>query len=844
MKLSASMKKKYALLLVFCLVLSIFGSILSNDKISAAETIDISVDTSTKTGENKTDIQIEPENYNNQSELANAGVIKLNINLNISSFTGNNMGTPGVMIYFWDGSNWNNKWYDLTYGDMSLSFDISSYLNGNSSVNYGIQFSNISNVTYSITSANLTIGESSSSIGNIQVENNYAKLLELSLYLYDANMCGSDVDDDCALTWRHNCHTFDEKATYNGQEVDVSGGFHDAGDFVKFGLPAGYTATILGLSYYEFKDAYIQTGTGSHLEKITNHFAKYFKKCIVRDKNTQDVIAFAFQCGDGDIDHNYWNNPESQSLEQRGGVFFADSSTPATDHTSEAVSALVLQYLNFNDETYLQAAKDLFDFAKDNEKATVSIAAVSNFYNSSDWVDDYCLAAALLYKATKDDNYKSEYNKYKSGLNADTCLSWDRVDPLAKFYGENDQSALKTSYTNMKNSGNELESRFKVINDWGSARYNCNIQMLGLLYDKYSNSTSGNAWAKVQMDYILGNNSFNKCFVTGYSENSSKYPHHRASSGYTGGSKGTTSQKYCLLGALVGGPIIVDETLDGFYADTADDYCCNEVALDYNAGLVFSAAALYLANKNDGNQSLLEPSNLSGVKDTEKLDSGRIVEIEDESTTTSPTTTNPTTTDPTTTNPTTTSPTTTNPTTTDPTTTNPTTTSPTTTNPTTTSPTTTNPTTTNPTTTNPTTTNPTTTNPTTTNPTTTNPTTTSPSTTNNIKEADIANSSSNLDSSKNIKLGKIKIKIAKKWKKGKKYKLYILAKINGKKVKISKKILKKYKLKIRWSLSSKKKAKLKGKKSAIAIVKMKKKGTVTIKCKIASKLTRKKLKRK
>ena len=65
---------------------------------------------------------------------------------------------------------------------------------------------------------------------------NYAKLLQYSMYFYDGNMCGDDVDSASAFDWRGDCHTGDE----------VVGGFHDAGDHVKFGLPAGYTASTLG----------------------------------------------------------------------------------------------------------------------------------------------------------------------------------------------------------------------------------------------------------------------------------------------------------------------------------------------------------------------------------------------------------------------------------------------------------------------------------------------------------------------------------------------------------------------------------------------------------------------
>ena len=95
----------------------------------------------------------------------------------------------------------------------------------------------------------------------------YAKLLQYSLYFYDANMCGDKVGEKCALTWRDDCHTSDE----------VKGGFHDAGDHAMFGLPQGYTASTLGWSFYEFKDAYNATGQAEHLKVLSDHFNEFFK---------------------------------------------------------------------------------------------------------------------------------------------------------------------------------------------------------------------------------------------------------------------------------------------------------------------------------------------------------------------------------------------------------------------------------------------------------------------------------------------------------------------------------------------------------------------------------------
>lgn len=59
--------------------------------------------------------------------------------------------------------------------------------------------------------------------------------------------------------------------------MDVSGGYHDAGDHAKFALPQAYTASVLGMSYYQFKDAFTELGQTEHIQRILDHFAEYLE---------------------------------------------------------------------------------------------------------------------------------------------------------------------------------------------------------------------------------------------------------------------------------------------------------------------------------------------------------------------------------------------------------------------------------------------------------------------------------------------------------------------------------------------------------------------------------------
>lgn len=422
------------------------------------------------------------------------------------------------------------------------------------------------------------------------VENNYAKLLQYSLYFYDANMCGADVSAKSMLDWRGNCHTSD-RTSYTRSDgsivsVDLTGGFHDAGDHVKFGLPEAYAAFVLGMSYDTDRTSYTATGQTGHLKNITTHFADYLVKCTVLSSDGNSVEAFCCQVGQGGsgYDHGYWGAPENQTASNRP-IYFTSAAEPSTDIVSLSAAALAMQYKNFGGDNYLSTAKKLFNYAKNNNKAVNRTA--SGFYNSSGWEDDYCLAALMLYKVTGDAQYITEFNKYASSANAQKPywpLGWDNVGPAVAYYNGN--SGALSIVMNISNGNSN--NGYRCVDDWGSTRYNTSMQYTGLLYDKMTSSNTYRVWAENQMSYILGNNSMNKCFVVGFNDKSAKYPHHRAASGYTGGPQGTTTQTHVLTGALVGGP-----KLNGSYTDSASDYVCNEVAIDYNATLVAAAAALY-----------------------------------------------------------------------------------------------------------------------------------------------------------------------------------------------------------------------------------------------------------
>ncbi len=314
------------------------------------------------------------------------------------------------------------------------------------------------------------------------VEVNFAKALQLSLYFYDANKCGSGITGG-NLEWRGDCHVEDAavplipmgedfKGTNLSQEfidahsdildpdgdgtIDVAGGMHDAGDHVKFCLPGSYAASTLGWGYYEFRDAYVDSGQQWHVEDILHWFNDYYLKCLYYDENG-DVLAFCYQVGEGNIDHNYWNPPELQNenlLDFARPAYFATEETPASDMCAGVSASLAVNYLNFKDtepdyaEESLQAAIKLYEFAvathtEEADNVVTSLGYDGGFYESSYDYDELAWAAVWLYECTGNYDYIEDiisvdetvsndmgahpYTGYLKRIIADTGNCWQNI---------------------------------------------------------------------------------------------------------------------------------------------------------------------------------------------------------------------------------------------------------------------------------------------------------------------------------------------------------------------------------------------------------------------------------
>lgn len=142
--------------------------------------------------------------------------------------------------------------------------------------------------------------------------------------------------------------------------MDLTGGYYDAGDNVKFGLPMAFTTTMLAWSILEFGGK--MSGQLSEARAAVKWGSDYLLKAA-----TQTPGKLYVGVGDPNSDHSCWERPEGMDTPRP--VFSVSPSNPGSDVAAEtaaalAASALVLQS---QDRTYAQrlllAAKDLMGFA-------------------------------------------------------------------------------------------------------------------------------------------------------------------------------------------------------------------------------------------------------------------------------------------------------------------------------------------------------------------------------------------------------------------------------------------------------------------------------------------------
>ncbi|MHB1688275.1 MAG: glycoside hydrolase family 9 protein [Ignavibacteriaceae bacterium] len=397
--------------------------------------------------------------------------------------------------------------------------------------------------------------------------------------------------------------------------ASTTGGWHDAGDYGKYVVNAGISVGTLLMAYEYFPTKFNSDDlnipeSGNSIPDILDE-VHYELNWLLKMQDTNGGVYFK-------VTHETFEPFEMPSSDTGTRYIYQISSTATADFA--AVMARAARIYSSFDKNFsnqcLTAAQNAWGFLQQNP----SIVPPGGFHNPAGTStgeygdgndsDERLWASAELFATTGNSTYNTFFvNNYTTGGIFNSEMSWPDVKSMAQltYLFCNQSSADNSAKANLNISLGNLCSTYldKINNEglrvalnpgeyyWGSNSEVLNRAIMLILgYVQTNNKDYYNA-ALDQLNYILGVNGNNISYVTGTGTFSPMHPHHRPSA-----SDGIVNP---IPGLMVGGPnqYLNDNVLSSHfssstppalcYIDDQNSYASNEIAINWNAPLVFVA---------------------------------------------------------------------------------------------------------------------------------------------------------------------------------------------------------------------------------------------------------------
>ena len=453
----------------------------------------------------------------------------------------------------------------------------------------------------------------------------YSRVYYLAMRAFYAQRCGTAVDLGPEFPgYSHAaCHlngAYHPSSGKTGPRVP-SGGWHDAGDYGRYMVSSGITTGTLLWTWEMF---------GARIKDVKLNIPE-------SEHGTPDILNeirwnLDWMLSMQDDDGGAWQKQTAAGFggfvlpEKEDGPSFVVGTGSAPYKSScatadlAAVTAIAARVYRPFDEAYaarnLAAARKAWNWVSrypDVPFVKNPAGIQTGTYPDPDCGDERLWAAAELWRTTREDVYQryflAHYGDYAKTLAPGIRPpEWSGVAPFGLWTyvlgAGKDAAAVET-----------IRSRSVAAADDIAARASRNGYRLTLLTGDYvwgSNAIAGNyalqllvtnalrpnpRYVEAALDtlhYLLGRNTFSLSWVTQVGENAYRHPHHRLSGG--------TGKPEPWPGFLSGGPNANRE--DGvakalpaglapasIYVDDQGSYSTNEVAINWNAVLVFMLAA-------------------------------------------------------------------------------------------------------------------------------------------------------------------------------------------------------------------------------------------------------------
>lgn len=445
------------------------------------------------------------------------------------------------------------------------------------------------------------------SLGGVKYAPRLLPLLKPVGRMFYLQRCGVALSSELAGAYSHPaCHIASARVFHSDTILHVSGGWHDAGDYGRYVVPACKAVADMLLAFRATPEAF---GDEWNIPESGNGVADLLDEVRFELEWLQKM-----QRSDGGVYHKvtcaYF--PDMVAPEhETGELFVFPVSTTATGDFA-GVMAMAYPIYEAIDKSFakkcLRAAISAYEFLKGSPPLPFHNPAgvVTGAYDDETDSDERYFAAAALYQATGLNPYLQDAAAlYRSGRSAD--FGWAEMGGYGNvllYFGDR---ACEDHFLSSRIRADLLATaeRLAELTEqspwgisltnflWGSNMYLLNNAMTLLFANDLQENERYLRAARSHLDYILGNNPLGVNYITGTDETSPRHPHHRPS----------VAAGAAMPGMLVGGP---DEYLHDLaaktllcgkpaaerYLDSDESYSTNEVAIYWNSVLLYVLARL------------------------------------------------------------------------------------------------------------------------------------------------------------------------------------------------------------------------------------------------------------
>ncbi len=472
----------------------------------------------------------------------------------------------------------------------------------------------------------------------------YAGIPDVLLEFMRQQRCGFNPFLDAV------CHPYDSRTAFgpmpDGSYLDARGGWHDAGDQLKYLLTASNATAQMLLAYKlapavfaDRHDAWGQPNPNGIPDVLDE--ARWGLDWMLKLHPAPDVI---FHQVADDRDHIGWRLPQKDTSDYGWGPGsyrvaycatgkpqglgrYQSESTGIANLAGRYAAAMALAFQIWKADAHLKpyaerclrAGVEVYRLGKEKEGVQQGNSYGSPYrYAETTWADDMEWGAAELYRATGEKSYLTDAKRYAQMIGATSWMGletaghyqyypfmnlghfalYNQVDKafqkvLAGYYREGLESCRRAGARNPYQIG--------VPFIWCSNNLTVALATQGRLYERMTGDTSYRKFTATQLDWLFGRNPWGTSMFTGIPENG-VFPHdpHLPTTNLAG---------HPVRGGLVDGPVAetIFKSLKGVtlsrpdpfaafqcaaavYHDDMADYSSNEPTMDGTASAILLMA--------------------------------------------------------------------------------------------------------------------------------------------------------------------------------------------------------------------------------------------------------------